>query len=230
MTDHHAHVGWYSDGYHVPQEVWLAERDAGITDVYVSSTSTCVERYKLVVQEIRQLLRLGGEHVHPVLWLTPRMMKTWGIRYMLHAKVGWQMVKMHWQLHREWFYNPRLTEQAMAVARKLDVPVLLHTGREKECRPSAFCTMIQSHPDILFTLAHGRPADETIEVMNACPNTLVDTAFMPVEDVERIAKAGLAGRMRFGTDIPIHRLYYPETSTADYIRSRIEEQRNYINI
>ena len=54
------HVGWYTNGYHTPLEVWKAEKDAGIDDIVVSSTSTCAELYKLVVQEIKELIRLGG--------------------------------------------------------------------------------------------------------------------------------------------------------------------------
>ena len=52
MIDNHVHVGWYTDGYHSPKEVWQAELDAGIDEIAVSSTSTCAELYKLVVREM----------------------------------------------------------------------------------------------------------------------------------------------------------------------------------
>ena len=84
MIDNHVHVGWYTDGYHFPKEVWQAELDAGIDEIAVSSTSTCAELYKLVVREMSELIRLGGSSIHPILWLTPKMMKTWGLSYMLH--------------------------------------------------------------------------------------------------------------------------------------------------
>ena len=87
MIDNHVHVGWYTDGYHSPQEIWQAELEAGIEGIVVSSTSICAELYKLVVSEMRELIRLGGPRIHPLLWLTPRMMKTWGIRYMLHSNI-----------------------------------------------------------------------------------------------------------------------------------------------
>lgn len=218
MTDNHVHVGWYTDGYHSPAGVWQAEREAGITEIVVSSTSTCAELYKLVVREMRALVRLGGPRIHPVLWLTPRMMKTWGIRYMLHhSKIRWQGIKMHWKAHREWYYNHRLTAQALDIARKLQVPVLLHTGEYRECRASVFMDMCRQNDDLTFVLAHGRPLDETMGVLSECGNTCVDTAFMPAEDTEALVKHGFGDRVLFGTDAPINRLFFPELSTTDYI-------------
>lgn len=28
MIDNHVHVGWYTDGYHSPKEIWQAELEA----------------------------------------------------------------------------------------------------------------------------------------------------------------------------------------------------------
>lgn len=222
MTDNHVHMGWYTDGYHSPLEVWQSEQEAGVDEIVVSSTTTCAELYKVVVREMKELIRLGGNSIHPVLWLTPRMMKTWGIRYMLHSKIKWQGVKMHWMAHREWYYNKKLMNDALDVARKLSVPVLLHTGNYKECHAGVFMTLCQNNPDLIFVLAHGRPIDETLEVLSQCANTYVDTAFMPVEDFKIMVEAGFSKRILFGTDAPINLLFYKYMTTADYIKSSIE--------
>ncbi len=222
MIDNHVHMGWYTDGYHSPLEVWQSEQEAGIDEIVVSSTSTCAELYKLVVREMRELIRLGGSSIHPLLWLTPRMMKTWGIRYMLHSKIKWQGVKMHWMAHREWYYNKKLMNDALDVARKLSVPVLLHTGNFKECHAGVFKTICQNNPDLTFVLAHGRPIDETLGILTQCANTYVDTAFMPIEDFKIMVEAGFSKRILFGTDVPINLLFYKDMTTADYIKSSIE--------
>ena len=222
MTDNHVHVGWYSDGYHTPRDVWQAELDAGIDDIVVSSTSTCAEQYKLVIKEMRELIQIGGSRVHPLLWVTPRMMKTWGIRFMLHSKIHWEGVKMHWYAHREWFYNHRLTNDAISIAKKLNVPVLLHTGEDRVCSPFSFQPLIKNNPDLTFVLAHGRPLDETIRILLEYPNTMTDTAFMPVDDVNRLVEVGLEDRVLFGTDAPINMLYNETTSTADSIKESID--------
>lgn len=219
MIDNHVHVGWYTDGYHSTKEVWQAEQDADIDDIVVSSTSTCAELYKLVVQEMRELIKIGGSHIHPVLWLTPRMMKTWGIRYMLHSKIKWQGVKMHWGAHHEWYYNKKLEVQALDVARELSVPILLHTGNFKECHASVFKTLSLENPDLAFVLAHGRPIDETLDVLQNCPNTIVDTAFMPPHDVLLLTENGFTDRILFGSDAPINLLFYRDKTTTEYIKS-----------
>lgn len=230
LIDSHVHVGWYSDGYHSPQEVLKAEGDAGVTDICVSSTSTCAELYKLVVREMKELKRLGGMHVHPILWISPRMMKTWGIRYMLHSHVRWEGVKMHWHAHREWYYNHKLTEQALDVARRLGVPVLLHTGLFKECYASVFKPMIQKHSDLTFVLAHGQPIDETIDILRVCPNAWVDTAFMPKESLQRLKEAHLLDRTLFGTDAPINLVYRQNISTDQYLRGVIKDYTDIIGL
>lgn len=217
MIDNHVHVGWFTDGYHSPKEVWKSEIDAGIDEIVVSSTSTCAELYKQIVREMNELIRLGGSRIHPILWLTPRMMKTWGIRHMLKSKIRWQGVKMHWFAHHEWFYNRHLTNEALHVAKKLKVPVLFHTGVDKVCNPNAFVPIIVDNPDLSFVLAHGRPLEDTFYVLKKFPNTLVDTAFMPIEDVKQLCDAGFEKRILFGTDAPINRLFYENLSTTDYI-------------
>jgi len=229
MIDNHVHVGWYTDGYHSPREIWYEEQEAEIEEMAVSSTSSCAELYKLVVKEMQELIQIGGEHIHPLLWLTPRMMKTWGISYMLHSKVKWQGVKMHWKAHREWYYNRKLLHNALEVARWLYVPVLLHTGNFKECKSGVFMDICNRYDDLTFVLAHGRPFDEAKNVLKECPNVYVDTAFMPADHVKDLADAGYSKRILFGTDAPINLLYNKDVSTADYIRNNMAELKNILS-
>lgn len=226
MTDNHVHIGWYTNGYHTPLEVWQAEKDAGIDDVVVSSTSTCAELYKLAVHEIKELIKFGGQHVHPILWITPRMMKTWGISYMIHSRIKWEGVKMHWQAHREWYYNRKLLHNALEVARRMNVPVLFHTGEFKECRAGIFTDVCKQYSDLTFVLAHGRPLDETENVLIECPNVYVDTAFMPATHVKYLADAGFCNRILFGTDVPINLQYNKELGCTEYINEQINALKN----
>lgn len=230
MIDNHVHVGWYSDGYHSPKEVWQSEVDAGIDEIVVSSTSTCAELYKLVIKEMRELIHVGGSRIHPVLWITPRMMKTWGIRYMLHSRIKWEGIKMHWEAHHEWYYNNKLVEQAMEKVRLLNVPLLLHTGKFKECEANVFVPLFEKYPDITFVLAHGSPIDETISILKKYDNVYVDTAFMNVEDIQTIIAERLISRILFGTDAPINLVYYKDISTTDYLKGIIKEAKSRIGI
>ena len=203
--------------------MWLAEQEAGIDEIVVSSTSTCTEMYKLVVKEMRELIRIGGSSIHPILWLTPRMMKTWGLSYMLHSKIKWQGIKMHWMAHREWYYNEKLLRNALEIARWLQVPVLFHTGEYIECKASVFMNVCKQNDDLTFVLAHGRPVDETIEVLASCPNVYVDTAFMPALHVKLLTESGFASRVLLGTDAPINLQFDDDTSTVDYLKNYLSQ-------
>lgn len=232
MTDNHVHVGWFRDGYHSPKDVWYAEQKAGIDELVVSSTSSCAELYKLVVREIRELVRLGGPRIHPLLWLTPRMFHSnchWALPYLLHSGIKWQGVKLHWQTHPEWFYNKKLLHNALEVARWLEVPVLLHTGVFKECHAGIYKELCLSYNDLTFVLAHGRPLDETIDVLSSCTNTLVDTAFMPASEVKQLADLGFSDRILFGTDAPINLLFHKNISTSEYIVNCISELQKVLS-
>ncbi len=225
MTDNHVHMGWYTDGYHSPSEVWKAVREAGICEIAVSSTSTCAERYKLVEREMLDMIRLGGSHIHPVLWLTPKMMRSWGIRYLLRSKIRWQGVKLHWFAHREWCCNRKLLSQAVELARKLKVPLLLHTGEDDICSASIFEPLCLANHDLTIVLAHGRPLEPTKQVLSHCSNVYVDTAFMPVGDVVSLVNDGFNDRILFGSDAPINQIFANGLTTSDCIKNQIEELR-----
>lgn len=226
IIDNHVHVGWFTDGYHTPKEVWDSTMAAGVNEIAVSSTSTCAELYKDVCRELRELKRLGGSRIHPILWLTPRMMKVkYALPYMLHSRIKWQGVKIHSEAHPEWVHNTQLLNKALNVARSLDVPVLIHTGNFDCSHAGLFKNTIAENTDLTFVLAHGRPVDETIDILHCNDNVYVDTAFMSKYDIELLVESGVTDKILFGTDVPINRAFFKNISTSDYIKDRIKEHQ-----
>lgn len=224
IIDNHVHVGWFTDGYHSPKEIWVSEMAAGVDGMAVASTSTCAELYKDVCRELRELIRFGGEKVHPILWLTPRMLKlSYPLPYMLHSKIKWQGIKLHFEAHPEWSRNHTLLNKALEVAKRLNVPVLLHTGNYEVSHAGRFKDIIKGYRELTFILAHGRPIEEAIDVLQSCSNTYVDTAFMPMGDLRRLVDTGLTDRILFGTDAPINKVFFKDIDTADYIRDSIKQ-------
>lgn len=223
IIDNHVHVGWYTDGYHSPRDVWYSELAAGVNGMVVSSTSTCAELYKVVVRELRELVRLGGNRIFPILWLTPTMLKKkYALPYMLHS-IKWRGIKMHWEAHPEWAHNDKLVKKALEVAREVGGPILIHTGCDATSHAGLFIDLISQHNDLIFVLAHGRPVDETMKVLELCPNTYVDTAFMPMSDLHTIIDKGYSSRVIFGTDTPINHVFYKELTTENFISNHIEQ-------
>lgn len=229
IIDNHVHVGWFTDGYHTPREVWDSAMAAGVNGMAVASTSTCAELYKDVCRELRELKRLGGTQVHPILWLTPRMMKVkYALPYMLHSKIKWQGVKIHSEAHPEWVHNIQLLNEAFKVARSLDVPVLIHTGYFDCCHAGLFKNIIAENTDLTFVLAHGRPIDETIDILHCNDNVYVDTAFMPKGDIRLLVESGFRDKILFGTDAPINKVFFKDISTSGYIKDKIKEHREVL--
>lgn len=222
IIDNHVHVGWYTDGYHSPREIWDTAKLSGIDEFAVSSTSTCAEKYKLVVREMRELQRLGGDKVHPILWLTPRMLRTYGIRYMLHSRIKWKGVKLHWFAHPEWGKNKPILQYALDIVKQLNVPLLLHSGEQGCCQSHLFAPICKELKSTIV-LAHGRPLDETMLLLKEYPNAMVDTAFMPTEHVIILVENGYEDRIVFGTDTPIQMVYDSSKPMIFHVKNQIEE-------
>lgn len=142
---------------------------------------------------------------------------------MLHSKIKWQGIKLHFESHPEWSKNRTLLNKALDVAKLLDVPVLLHTGNFEVSHAGRFKDVIQDHSEQTFILAHGRPIDEAIDVLLSCSNTYVDTAFMPMSDLQKLVEEGLTDRILFGTDAPINKVFFKEIDTSMYIRDTINQ-------
>ena len=228
IIDNHVHMGWFSDGYHSPLEIWRSLKEAGVDSSVVSSTSTCAELYHNIQTEFYQLFSIAGKgNIFPILWLTPAMLlKRWPLKKLLRSNIEWRGIKLHYISHPLWSKTPCLLYQALDIARNLgNVPVLLHTGDWEICHAGVFETVIAANSDLKFVLAHGRPIDETINLMKHRTNVWTDTAFMPTGDIKKLIAVGLTDKVLFGSDVPINRIYYAHLSTKDYLRSRIKAIR-----
>ena len=226
IIDNHIHIGWFSDGYHSPYEVWNSLRNSGVNRAAVSSTSTCAELYHNIVTEFCQLIaNAGRDKIAPILWLSPKMLqKEWPLQKLLKSKIEWRGIKLHYISHPEFANNYLLVRKALNVAKLLgNVPVLIHTGFWDSCHAGVFESLIEENPDMKFVLAHGSPIEETISLMRQYPNVWTDTAFMPKKSLIMLKRNKLTGNVMFGTDLPINRIYYPQFSTSEYIQRQIQD-------
>ena len=228
IIDNHVHIGWYSDGYHSPETIWVNIKNAGIEKIVVSSTTTCADLFNTVITEFEVLSCLEDEeNIKPVLWISPKMIKEEkSLSMMLNSKIKWKGLKLHYISHPEFCENSRMVDEVLDVSRCLgSAPILLHTGEWESCHAAVFESMIAQNPDLKFVLAHGRPIKETIVLMKKYSNVWTDTAFMPIKDLKKLKKEGLTPKVLFGTDAPINQIYYPDLSTVEYLKLKIEEVR-----
>lgn len=223
IIDTHVHIGQFFDRYHSAQEVFDTYTKAGVDEVFVSSTSSCVENYASAVSEIAELKRLGGDHVHPLLWFGSSLLASGAADEIISA-VRWEGMKLHYLSH-PWYEHPKWATLAVDIALKRGWNVLLHTGEHEQCHPLVFEDLFAFYPDVKFIMAHGRPIGEAMQMLGKYPNTYVDTAFMPAEHVAMLHETGFGGRVIFGTDYPINDHYPHCTHEAEYIAGCIETLR-----
>lgn len=209
LFDSHTHVGRFHECYFTPADFINICKQVGITDVGVSSSTMADEDFDLVFSEMKELVSQNEVTIHPVLWISPKMLNSGAITRFIESGIKWCCVKVHnYQQRGQWgdSLSP-LMLQATDLARQLNVPLLFHCGNEM-CMPDDYEPLIAATPDVKFVIAHSRPVDQTIRILSKYPNAYADTAFAPTEDILKMFKAGVGNRVMWGTDIPVMSYYY----------------------
>ena len=221
LHDSHIHVGQFNEIYNTPSDVLKFLTEVGVGSIAVSSCTICAEDYDKSIQEMTEIVKIGGNRVVPILWTTPCMLTNGGLQKFFGTDIRWRCIKVHGYLN-DW--DSSQIEMAIDIARNLQVPLLFHTGSREESDAGSYLEHIKKNPDVTFILAHSRPIDQTINVMKQCPNAWSDTAFTPTEDVAQLIQNGFADRVMFGTDYPLHLYFYKYRKLMNPfdIKSRLE--------
>ncbi|WP_299299542.1 amidohydrolase family protein [uncultured Fretibacterium sp.] len=219
LGDVHVHVGHFNDGlYFSPSQVVGDMRALGVKRWVVSSTSTGNIPFPLVRKEIEDTLELSEGEALPFLWVRPEMlMRSRDLgRYFF---CGFWGFKVHG--YQGWNPDGRALRRVFAIAAERGLPVMLHTGGRPWCEAGVYRKICLEFGTVPTILAHGRPVEQTIEVMRDCPNVYTDTAFMPVKDIVCLQKNGLLSRTLFGSDFPVMKLFF-KTPVRLYYRRRVQ--------
>lgn len=223
IVDSHIHVGQYFDRYFSPQQISSFMKAVGADYYAVSSTTMCEENYPKVLDELHELIRLDGDKVLPVMWITPEGLKG-NIAWFLESDIRWRCIKIHPYLHQEsWAAESDNSKEVVEIARELKVPLLIHTGNESCCNAKVFEHLILKNSDVLFILAHGRPIEDAIGLAEKYSNAYIDTAFMPIVDMKAIISHGLSHKLLWGTDMCIPAHFYPNADMREYYKWNITE-------
>jgi predicted TIM-barrel fold metal-dependent hydrolase len=173
-----------------------------------------------VLNEFEQLYILAENRMLPVLWIIPQMFDDGGLEMFLNSGLKWKCLKIHPQLNPE-AWKPRGINicKLLRIAEKMNLPILIHTGEFDYCHAGLYQQLARKNPNVTFILAHGRPIEETVNVMKECGNVYADTAFMPTENILMLCKSGLTNRVLWGTDYPIPKYYYHRKNMYNYYNS-----------
>ncbi len=220
IFDIHTHVGQYEGRYFSPKYVFRTLQKSGVTHFAISSFSHIATNDRgFLLAEREELLELSQNRAVVFQWVLPEMLgKRNGLESWLDKNV--RGLKVHGKA-QPWLPFGKPLQKAFSIAAERKLPVMLHTGEDKGFRPDDYLEICQKFPQVKVILAHGRPLDAAIFMLNMCPNTFVDTAFMPNEDIEILLTLGFGKRVLFGTDVPAQKLFY-KSSIVQYVKRRTE--------
>ena len=226
LIDTHIHVGQFYDLYFAPSDIHNLMEQMHVGYYAVSSTSMCEEDYGKVLDELSKLTDLDGDKVLPVMWITPMGLQG-NIAWFLESKIRWRMIKIHPFLNsHQWIKNSDLFNEVTDIAREMKLPLLIHTGNEKCCQSVMFESIITNSPDVDIILAHGRPIDQAIKLAQTYQNVYIDSAFMPLCDMNQIVDSGLSDKLLWGTDMCVPSYFDPNLDLATYYQNKVISFRN----
>lgn len=225
LVDSHIHVGQFTSFYISPNDISQLMDKIGVDCYAVSSTTICDENYEKVVSELHELIQLDGKKVLPVMWITPEGLKG-NIAWFLESNIPWRCLKIHPELHPDdWPVAGNLMIEVIDIARELSLPLLIHTGNKESCYAHKYESLYHTHPDITFILAHGRPNDEAIRMVQEYTNVFVDSAFMPIDEMKKFVDKGLCNKLLWGTDMCIPKHFFPKINLESYYMEKISAFR-----
>ena len=216
LVDSHVHIGQFHEEYYGFDMVFDIIFNSGSVDKIVySSTSSCINdvKYNFVRKEIEAALKkYPADIAAPLFWVVPDYINQ-GITVETAMKESnYGGFKLH-PLGNDWnFENDtkqcEILHEVFDYADKHQMQIVIHTGESGTDSPGRFERFFGEYKNAKIILAHCRPADETIKLMQKYPNVFGDTAFAPKDRIDEIESAGFGKRLFFGTDFPITHYFY----------------------
>lgn len=230
LFDAHIHLGQFYNQYTSPLELRTFLDSVKVDYFAASSTTTCDCNYAKIIDEITELKKLCGDRLFPILWVLPQMLKDGGLDLFLNSGIHWCCLKIHPQLHpTAWLDESQELQKVASLAGAMQVPLLIHTGEMEGCYPSLYEKAFRDYPNVVFILAHGRPIEETIEMMKKYSNVWTDTAFMPTENIVKLCEKQLTNRVLWGTDYPVPIYYYPDMDMKEYYNNLVKQLNDSVS-
>lgn len=204
-TDAHVHIGPFAgDLMFEPEDVAAALISFGVKRwVYFSTAFSCDPAdYILWFREcVGRMESVAPDCGVPVLWMNEEML--------CHTDrffdTCFRGIKVHEGLAE---LSPTALESAFDTAQGAGVPLIIHTGDDASCAMAKYDNLCRCYADLTVVLAHGRPQQQVLPMLQRHPNVWIDTAFMPKRQVVELCAAGMQNRLIFGSDYPIVRYFF----------------------
>ncbi len=212
MTDYHVHIGQFNKEYYDAHKVFdtIVSAGVGIDYVRYSSTSSC--RYDVELFRIEEEIMYAQQYsdyrltLIPYLWFVPKYAEQGiDVRSAMssfdYCGIKIHSYAQHWDLENT--AHRKCLDNIFGWADDMKKDVLIHCGVDKCCLPSRFEQFFGAYPNARIILAHSRPLDDTISMLQKYSNVYCDISYTPQDDVIRLTQTEYKHRILFGTDFPI---------------------------
>jgi predicted TIM-barrel fold metal-dependent hydrolase len=129
--------------------------------------------------------------------------------------------------------NDRRLLPFLALARKYNLPILVHTAKDKYADIKYLKEVALANPDLTFIAAHLQllsDHSEGVETLKNVPNIYGDTAWVDISVVQQLIKLGLEDKIMFGTDCPIDKdRTYDEDIYQNYFKNKKKIKRSIMD-
>jgi hypothetical protein len=211
ICDAHVHVGYYErfgrdePFYWSPRRVVGVLRWCGVGEFIVSSTNAQIAGIAKedILREAHEMRLRAGPDAHQFYWLSGRLYDEDPSLSFLNTGL-FEGLKLH-ELETPWMQQrERALLRILSIAAERGLPVQMHCAPCAGCSADELATLAARFPTVRFDFAHFKPADETIAVMERCPNIFADVATFEESDYEVLPEvpSHVTKRLLFGTDFP----------------------------
>ncbi len=181
----------------------------------------CVTSVKGPLAEQRTMVgALARDHAWlvPLVWVEPTRDTAADIEPFLRDD-RWRGLKFHPTISAYDADGPAM-DAFMALARKYEVPVQLHTATDEHARPARVAALASRFPDVKVVMVHTelgaadkRPA---LELVKGLPNVYAETSWMNADGVLLAMQLLDSSRTLFGTDATVDgKDHFKKTSIPD---------------
>lgn len=161
-----------------------------------------------VVAEIDEAMETAKKlhfNAQPLYWVIPQRHREGESVEQAMATAPYVGFKIHPRIH-DWdmsdSFIQNLFHEVCSYAKSHQQPVLIHTGEDMD-NPQKFAPFFEAYPEVEFILAHCRPWQVALDLLERFPNLKGDSSFVPVEVQQKIKERGLSHRLLYGSDYPV---------------------------
>jgi predicted TIM-barrel fold metal-dependent hydrolase len=236
MTDSHIHIGQFYEKYYKPLEIMKIIRNAGVSDIVYSSTTSGKGnvKYSEVEKEIELVAaRYSPERFQPYLWYVPEYENQGVTVAKALNSFPYKGIKIHprandWDMTVPYIIGVLL--DIFELANDFKLPILIHTGVDLIDEANKFKPFFDKYHNAKITLAHCRPLEQTLGLLEKYPNVYCDTAFVPQETLQNIVAQGFANKVLLGSDFPITQYYNQDVTLEAQYASDIKVLERYAEL